>query len=147
MEQVKALFVKADMQPDVQPNILHWLWIHNASAVGFAAEYACYGTSKPFLRDGRLMKTCIQATRELMALCENRGADWKEYPEVSFISWPDWLDVLLMRIMWSTNKSMQRYTAHAESESSLCEMRYHFEAMLKSADDAGITAPALRSLE
>ncbi|HVN53325.1 MAG TPA: 2-dehydropantoate 2-reductase N-terminal domain-containing protein [Anaerolineaceae bacterium] len=147
LAQVKALFEKADMHPDMQENILHWLWVHNASAVGFATGYARYGEVRSFLHDGRLMKTCVQATRELMELCEKRGADWKKYPEVSFIGMPDWLVVTMMRIMWSTNKSMQRYTAHAASEGSLREMRYHFDAMLRSADELGTATPALSSLE
>jgi len=147
LAQVRALFEKADMQPDMQSNFLHWLWIHNASAVGFAAGYARYGEIKPFLRDGALMKTCVQATRELVQLCEKRGVDWKQYPAVSFISWPDWLVITMMRLMWTTNKSMQRYTAHAASAGSLREMRYHFDAMLESAKASGVATPALRSLE
>ncbi|HTP02292.1 MAG TPA: 2-dehydropantoate 2-reductase N-terminal domain-containing protein [Anaerolineales bacterium] len=147
LEQVGKLFEKADMKPDLQPEILHWLWVHNASAVGFAAGYARYGAVKPFLRDGKLMKTCVHATRELMTLCEKRGASWKQYPEVSFLSWPDWLVIAVMRLMWSTNKSMQRYTAHASSEGSLREMRYHFDAMLKTAGECGVATPALCSLD
>lgn len=146
LARVQALFAKADMKPDVQSNFLHWLWVHNASAVGFAAGYARYGAVKPFVRDGKLMKTCVQATRELMALCEKRGADWRQYPAVSFVSWPNWLVIAMMRLMWTTNKSMQRYTAHAASESSLREIRYHYTAMLKSAEALGVDMPALRSL-
>ncbi|MEJ2598312.1 MAG: hypothetical protein P8Z00_08260 [Anaerolineales bacterium] len=74
----------------------------------FAAGFAQYGQVKPFLRDGALLKTCVQATRELLSLCEKRGADLKQYPEVSFVCWPSWLVVALMRGMWTTNKSMQR---------------------------------------
>jgi len=147
LAKVGEVFKKADMKPDMPPDILHWLWVHNASAVGFAAGYARYGEVKTFLRDGKLMKTCIHATRELMTLCEKRGADWKQYPEVSFLSWPDWLVVAVMRLMWSTNKSMQRYTAHANSEGSLREMRFHFDAMLKTAREFGVATPALQSLE
>ena len=134
------------MMPDVQPEILHWLWVHNASAVGFAAGYARYGEIKPFLRDGKLSETCVQATRELMVLCEKRGANWKQYPEVSFIAWPDWLVMTLMRTMWATNKSMQRYTAHAASDGSKREMRMHYDAMLRTAEELGCPVPSLRSL-
>jgi len=42
---------------------------------------------------------------------------------------------------------MQRYTAHAASEGSLREIRYHFNAMLKTAGEFGVPTPALRSLE
>lgn len=146
LEQVKELFQMADMTPDVQANILHWPWVHNASAVGFAAGYARHRETKAWLRDGALLSTGVHATRELMALCEKRGANWKQYPELAFMNWPDWLVVLIMRWLYTSNKSMQRYTAHAASEGSLREMRYHYDAMLKTAASFGMQMPALRSL-
>jgi len=146
LAQVKELFEKADMKPDVQPNILHWLWVHNASTVGFAAGFAKYGEVKSFLRDGALMKTCVQATQELIHMSELRGVSLKQYPEVSFIDWPSWLVVAIMRWMWSTNQSMQRYTAHAASDGSVLETRIHYEAMLRTASKLGMVVPALQRL-
>jgi ketopantoate reductase len=146
LAQAKALFELADMKPDIQPNILHWLWVHNASAIGFAAGFAKHKEIKPFLRDGELMKTCVKATRELMALCERRGADWRQYPEISFLNWPTWLVVAVMRWMYTTNKSMQRYTAHAASAGSLLETRMHYDAMLRTAKELGMEVPALEDL-
>lgn len=146
LAQVKALFEKADMKPDVLPNILHWLWVHNASAVGFATGYAQYGEVKPFLRDGVLMRTCVQATSELLHLCEKRGVNLKQYPDVSFVDWPTWLVVAMMRWIWTTNKSMQRYTAHAASAGSLQETHLHYDAMLRTAAEFGMDVPALKSL-
>ena len=146
LAQVRALFEKADMKPDIQPNMLHWLWVHNASAVGFAAGFACYGEVKPFLKDSVLLKICIQATRELMTLCERRGVDLKQYPEIAFIGWPTGLVVAVMRWMWTTNKSMQRYTAHVNAPGSLDEMRLHYHAMLRTADEIDIPTPAFNRL-
>jgi ketopantoate reductase len=113
LRRVRELFEKADMKPDVQEHMLHWLWVHNASTVGFAAGFAKYGDYRRTLRDRVLMKTCVEATRELLALCERRGVDLKEYPEVSFRRWPTWLVIAFMRVLYRTNKSMQRFTAHA----------------------------------
>jgi len=146
LQRVKALFERADMKPDIQPNILHWLWVHNASATGFAAGFAKYKEIQPFLKDSALLKTSLQATRELLALCERRGVDLKQFPDVSFMSWPDWLVLALMRWLYTTNKSMQRYTAHAASAGSLRETRWNYDAMLQTADEVGMDMPALRSL-
>jgi 2-dehydropantoate 2-reductase len=146
LTQIKALFEKADMKPDIQPNILHWLWVHNASVVGFAVGFAKYGEVKPFLRDSALMKTCVQATQELIHLCEKRGVDVKQYPDISFVNWPVWLVVAMMRWMWGTNKSMQRYTAHAASPGSLQETAMHYDAMLCTAMELGMDVPALQGL-
>lgn len=71
----------------------------------------------------------------------------KEYPDVSFVDWPSWLVVELMRWMWSTNKSMQRYTAHAASTESMQETVMHYNTMLRTAVELGMEVPALRSLE
>jgi hypothetical protein len=72
--------------------------------------------------------------------------DIKAYPDVSFVDWPSWLVVAMMRWMWSTNKSMQRYTAHAASTGSMQETRMHYDAMLHTASELGVQVPALQSL-
>jgi 2-dehydropantoate 2-reductase len=146
LSQVKALFERADMQPDIQTEMLQWLWVHNASAVGFAAGFAKHKAIQHFLKDGELMKTCIESTRELLSVCEHRGANLKDYPEISFMNWPNWLVLMAMRWLYTTNKSMQRYTAHAASAGSLRETRMNYEAMLQMAEKMGIAMPATRAL-
>ena len=146
LESVKKLFEKAGMKPDVQPNMLHWLWMHNASAVGFAAGFAKHREMQPYLKDSDLLKTCLHATRELLELCEKRGVRLADYPEISYMGWPDWLVLGIMRWMFATNKSMQRYTAHASSTGSLHETKANFDSMLGTAVQLGLDTPALRSL-
>jgi 2-dehydropantoate 2-reductase len=144
--RVKTLFERADMKPDIQPNILHWLWMHNASAIGFAAGFAKHKAIRPFLKDSEDLKTCIEATRELLSLCEKRGVVLKEYPEISFMSWPTWLVMATMRWLYTTNKSMQRFTAHAASAGSLRETKMNYDAMMKTAEEMQMNTPALKSL-
>lgn len=146
LNQVKALFEKAGMKPDIQPNMLHWLWVHNASAVGFAAGFAKHRDFQTYLKDGDLLKTCLHATRELLALCEKRGVKLADYPEISYMGWPDFLVLGIMRWMFATNKSMQRYTAHAASDGSLRETKLNFGAMLKTAEEGRLPIPALKEL-
>ncbi|NMB55400.1 MAG: ketopantoate reductase family protein [Leptolinea sp.] len=146
LNQVKELFEKAGMKPDIQSNMLHWLWVHNASAVGFAAGFAKHRDFQAYLKDGDLLKTCLHATRELLALCEKRGVKLADYPEISYMGWPDFLVLGIMRWMFATNKSMQRYTAHAASAGSLRETKYNFDAMLKTAKELKLPTPALNEL-
>ncbi|WP_075062855.1 ketopantoate reductase family protein [Ornatilinea apprima] len=143
---IKTLFERAGMKPDMQANMLHWLWVHNASAVGFAAGFAKYKEFQSYFKDYDLLKTCLHATRELLTLCEKRGVRLADYPEVSYMGWPDWLVLGIMRWMFATNRSMQRYTAHAASAGSLRETKANFDAMLLTAEETGTPVPALRSL-
>jgi hypothetical protein len=62
------------------------------------------------------------------------------------VDWPSWLVVALMRWMWSTNKSMQRYTAHAASPGSMRETAMHYTAMLRTASEMGVEVQAFESL-
>jgi 2-dehydropantoate 2-reductase len=80
-------------------------------------------------------------------LCEKRGINIREYPDIAFVDWPSWLVVSMMRWMWSTNKSMQRYTAHAASPGSMQETGIHYHAMLRTANELGMELPAMQSLE
>jgi 2-dehydropantoate 2-reductase len=146
LDKVVKMFTSADMKPDVQKDILRWLWVHNATTVGFSAGFARNPDMQAFLKDSATLKACVESTRELLALCEKRGANLKDYPEISYMGWPSWLVISIMRWMWSTNKSMIRYTSHASSAGSLREARYHLDAMLASAEELGVQTPVLREL-
>jgi 2-dehydropantoate 2-reductase len=146
LRRVRSLFETAEMRPDVQDDILRWLWVHNASTVGFQAGLAKYGDYRRTLRDRKLMATCVEATRELLTLCERRGADLKKYPEVSFRGWPTWLVIAFMRVLYRTNRSMQRYTAHAASPGAMREAMANYRAMVRTAGELGVETPALDAL-
>ena len=104
LEKVKALFIRADMKPDVQDTIVHWLWQHAASAVGFALGYAKHNDIKTFLKDKELLHQYVRSTKELYRLCELRGVDLKKYPESSFVNFPDWLVTALVKRISATAK-------------------------------------------
>jgi 2-dehydropantoate 2-reductase len=144
LERVQALFVKADMQPDVPPNILHWLWLHNATTTPFWVGAARYRHVEPFLRDRTLVQQCYAASREVIELCRLRGVDVDKYPEVSSFNLPGWLFFILFRFLYATNASMQRYTAHAMQ--SLREAKFNYRSILETGPELGYTMPNLAGL-
>jgi 2-dehydropantoate 2-reductase len=146
MEQVKATFARANLKPDMQPNILHWLWVHNAGVIGIAAAFAKYKTIPGYLSDKPLVKQSLRATRELYALCTRRGVNLKQYPEISYMNWPLWLVALLLRLNFSRNESMQRYTAHAASEGSLQETKYFYGKAMRTAAELSFEMPDLKAV-
>ncbi len=144
--KVKALFEKADMQPDVQENIVHWLWQHAASAVGFALGFAKHRDIKTFLKDKELVHQCVLSTKELYRLCSLRGVDLKKFPEASFINLPNWLVTALVKWNIGHREAAKRYSAHGESEGSRQEMKAYYTSIIKSADDLGFEMPNLKTL-
>lgn len=146
LERIRALFEHADMTPDVQPNILHWLWVHNASTIGFSAGFAKHMDVQAMLDDKPLLKRCFDATKELLALCEARGVTLKDYEDISYMRWPSWMLGVMMRMMYKRNPSMRRYTAHAASPGAMREARLNYEAMMRTAEELQRPMPVLASL-
>ena len=146
LEQVVAVFERADMTPDVQANILHWLWVHNASTIGFSAGFGKHLDVQATLDDKQLLKRCFEATKELLSLCERRGVNLKDYKDVSYLRWPSGMLGVMMRMMYKRNRSMQRYTAHAASPGAMREARLNYEAMMRTAKELSHPMPVLTSL-
>ena len=146
LEKVKALFVRADMKPDVQENIVHWLWQHAASAIGFALGFAKHGDIKTFLKDKELLRQCVLSTKELYRLCSLRGVDLKKFPEASFINFPDWLVTAL--VIWNIGhrEAAQRYSAHGASSGSQAETKLYYAGIMKEAERLGVEMPYTRAL-
>jgi ketopantoate reductase len=148
LKRVASLFAAADMHPDLPNSILHWLWVHNASVVGFAVPFGDVGDFQSLLGNCQLLTRCLQATRELLSLSAARGVKVGDFPDVAYLRWmPFWVVIPLMRRMFRKNESMQRYTAHAASPGALKESLFHYEAMLKTADELAVAVPVLRALK
>lgn len=142
LTRVSEMFLQADMKPDIAENVVHWLWVHNAGATGFAAGFARRRDMNAYLGDRALLRECVLSTREMYELCRLRGVDLKAYPEVGFITkTPVWLVMALMTWNFRHNPSMQRYTAHAGSDGSLRETAVNHAAMLQTARDLGFEMP------
>lgn len=144
LERVKALFARADMQADVPANIVHWLWVHIAASTPFWAGFARHGAVQPFLKDRGLVKLCYLACKETLELCERRGVDLSKYQDVAFFKMPFWLFVILFRRVWTHNKSMQRFTAHAMD--GLAEAKAIYDEIMRSAKELNVEMPALEAL-
>jgi 2-dehydropantoate 2-reductase len=146
LERVTAAFARAGLHAELHENILHWLWVHNAGVIGFAAGFARHRAVKPYLDDKALVYQSIRATKELYSLCARRGVNLKDYPEIAYISLPIWLVAVLLRWNFRRNESMQRFTAHAASEGSLRETAYHYASMMRTARELGVEMRDLTAL-
>jgi 2-dehydropantoate 2-reductase len=146
LETLRAAFAPAGIALDVPGDIVHWLWVHNASAVGFAGGFARHESVREFLADRATLADCFRATRELLAVCERRGVDVGRYPDVSMLRYPTWLTIPMMRWQWTHNASMQRYTAHAATPGAMRELDESCHAMLATADELGVPVPTVRAL-
>lgn len=146
LEKVKALFLRADMKPDVQENIVHWIWQHVAGTIGYSAGFAKHREMNAYLEDKALLRRSTLATLELFKLCQLRGLDLKKFPEASFVNFPVWMVTWLVRWNIKRQESAQRYTAHAGSQNSLQETKAYFDKAMKTAQELNFEMPNLKAL-
>jgi len=139
LEKVNSLFRQADIKPDVQENILHWLWLHNAMSIGIWAGFTKYRNVKTFIQDTDLLRECHASTKELIELCRRRGVDLGKYPEVGTFNLPIWVFIPIFRWLYTHNESMQRFTAHAAD--SLQEAKANYTNIMKTAGELGLVMP------
>lgn len=145
-EKIEAIFSKADITLDIQENMLHWLWVHNAGSVAISVAVQKYRNTEKYLRDKRLLKGSFIATRECLALCEKRGAYSKSYPEIAAFKMPLWLLIPLFKFNFRHNASMKRYTAHSESM-PIDDVKCNYYDILETAKECDFAMPYYEKLE
>jgi len=143
---VKNVFAKANIKLDVQENILHWLWAHNAGSNAISLAFQKYRNTEKYLTDKTLLKQSFLATRECLDLCERRGVTSGKYPEIAAFKWPMWLLIPMFKYNFRHNESMQLYTAHGETM-SIDDIASNYYDILKTADEYGLEVPNYRQLE
>ena len=145
-ETVKEIFLRAKIKPDVQENMLHWLWVHNAGSTAISLAFQKYRNVEKYLTDKTLLKQSFLATRECLELCEKRGAFSNKYPEVAAFKWPMWLLVPMFKYNFRHNESMKRYTAHGESM-PINDIAVNYYDILKTAKEYNFDMPCFLMLE
>lgn len=145
-ELIKEAFAKASIKLDVQENMLHWLWVHNAGSTAISLASQKHKNIEKYLTDKDLLKKSFLATRECLDLCEKRGAYSNKYPEISAFKWPMWLLIPLFKYNFRHNESMKRYTAHGESM-PIADIACNYYDILTTAKELKFDMPNYQDLE
>jgi ketopantoate reductase len=145
-ELIKEVFAKASIKPDVQENMLHWLWVHNAGSTAISLAFQKYKNADKYLTDKNLLKKSFLATRECLDLCEKRGAYSNKYPEISAFKLPMWLLIPMFKFNFRHNESMKRYTAHGESM-PIADIASNYYDILNTAKELNFSMPNYQDLE
>lgn len=144
-DAINGAFSQAHIKLDVQENMLHWLWVHNAGSLPMMVAYQKNKNTDAYIEDKDLLKKSFLATRECLDLCEKRGASSNKYPEVSAFKLPLPLVIPLFKRNLKHNESMQRYTAHAERV-PIEDIRVNYNDILKTAAELNFEMPNFKEL-
>jgi ketopantoate reductase len=145
-ELIKEIFSRANIKLDVQENMLHWLWVHNAGSTAISLAFQKHKNVEKYLKDKELLRSSFIATRECLDLCEKRGAYSNKYPEIAAFKWPMWILIPIFKFNFRHNESMKRYTAHGESM-PVEDIACNYYDILNTAKEYNFKMPHYQGLE
>lgn len=143
LQKVNSLFLKSKIKPEIPPNILHALWLHNISTAPFGVALTKHNNIQKTVEDKELVRVCFKAMKECYQICSKRGVALKEFPEIKIYSLPFFILYPLFRKNLN-GEVAQRYTAHALL--ALDEMRCNFCEMLETANELNMQVPNMKIL-
>jgi 2-dehydropantoate 2-reductase len=139
------MFEECSIIPEIPTNILHALWMHNVGASPIGVGLSKYNDIDRYLKDEKLVETCFKAMSECYSLCERRGVNLSEFPEVEMYNMPFSVIYPMFKNNFEENPIVQRFTAHALL--AIDEMKDNFKKMLQLGNKMGITMPNMQKLD
>lgn len=147
LQKALDLFNSASLEPRLQENILHYLWVQYAVAGGLWPVIVRAGSMSAALRDKANGELGLKAARECLRVVERRGVDLKKYPETQWYFKDSYffkqLGIISMKYMFSHDEYQKRCTAHSLSNPR--ETRTFYFDLLTTGKELGVPMPVMES--
>jgi 2-dehydropantoate 2-reductase len=143
LERLTAAFERARLKVDVQPNILHWLWVHFAINGGIIGAAFKAGGASELLNSLPRLRDAILAGREALAVCRARGVAMRDFGDAKAFGQPAWLGALAIRLRMKADSPARKIM---ETHTALDELQAIYRDVLKTGQEMGIAMPRYRAL-
>ena len=141
---LQECFESVGITPAIKENILGWLQGHIALNVPLWLGVLFEGCVGLFLKDKKLLKLCFEATKECIELSKKRGVAIENNDETPSYRFPFWLFLIFLKVLYRTNKNMQRFTAHAAASGD--EALFNAQKILSTARSIQFSMPNFEKL-
>jgi 2-dehydropantoate 2-reductase len=149
LTKTAALFKSIGVEPVLQDNILHYIWVQYAINAGLWPALVRAGGLEALLRDRRTGDLSLFAVKECLEVVAHRGVDLKKYPDTRMYSNTSFIARqmagLMLRMLFRFNKSVQRSSAHALGDPQEIKTAYH--DLLNTGRELGVDMPIMSSFE
>jgi len=90
LARVRGLFESAGLRVEMEPDMLHWLWVHFATEAALISSAISAGSIDALLDDTARLESAILAGREALEVCRARGVGVEQIPAAAtFFAPPD----------------------------------------------------------
>ena len=144
LERIIEFFARGGFRPDLKPDMIKWLWEHQAINSGMIGTALYAGGLDAMLADRELMEMMFLAVREGLSVLEARGVDPRTYPESEpFLDQPlnqaiEFYQNWLGNTLWG-----QRAVQAGHFKAGGSSMLVFFSEVYQTAKELGVDTPVM----
>ena len=135
LERIRTMFQDARIAVDVQPNMLHWLWVHFAINSGIIGAAFKAGGARELLKSVLSLRAGILAARDALAVCRARGVDTGAFDDARLFGLPPLIGAMAVWGMMKTNQPARRIF---ETHNAIDELQSMYRDVLRTGMELNI---------
>ena len=143
LARTRELFESAGLRVEIEPDILHWLWVHFATEAGLISSAIAAGSIDALLDDTDKLEAAILAGREALEVCRARGVDVDGIPDARTFYAPAAAVAVGVHDFYTTNLAARRIL---ERHTGVEELKRIYGDVVATGRRLGVAMPRLTGL-
>jgi len=143
LERVRGLFESAGLKVEIEPDMLHWLWVHFATEAGLISSAIAAGSVDALLDDTARLEAAILAGREALEVCRARGVVVDQIPDAATFYAPADAVAVGIHDFYATNLAARRIL---ERHAGVEELKRIYADVVATGRQLGVAMPRLIEL-
>ncbi|HEX7951348.1 MAG TPA: 2-dehydropantoate 2-reductase N-terminal domain-containing protein [Candidatus Limnocylindrales bacterium] len=140
LTRIRGLFESAGLKVEIEPNILHWLWVHFATEAALISAAISAGSVDALLDDTAQLESAILAGREALEVCRARGVALEQIPDAATFLAPADAVAVVIHDFYATNLPARRIL---ERHTSVEELKRIYADVVATGQQLGVPMPRL----
>lgn len=141
--RVRGLFESAGLEVAIEPDMLHWLWVHFATEAALISSAIAAGSVDALLDGTARLEAAILTTREALEVCRARGVAVERIPDAATFFAPAEAVAAGIHDFYATNLPARRIL---ERHTGVEELRRIYADVVATGERLGVAMPRLTAL-
>ena len=143
LARVRGLFESAGLTVEIEPRLLHWLWVHFATEAALISSAIAAGSVDALLDDIARLENAILAGREALEVCRARGVAVEAIPDAATFYAPASAVAVGIHDFYASNLPARRIL---ERHTGVEELKRIYADVVATGRQLGVPMPRLTEL-
>ena len=144
LDRVRMMFESAGLRVEVEPDILHWLWVHFATEAALISAAISAGAVDALLDDIARLQSAILAGREALEVCRARGVAVEQIPDAATFFAPADAVAVGIHDFYASNLPARRIL---ERHTGVEEVKRIYADVVATGQRLGVAMPRLTAVK